>query len=131
MSDLTVRVASLKEMINGLSAEGSKEQDKIITSIVDILEEVVEEINRIDKFQIKIQDQVNTIDEDLEVLENEVYEDTHYGCELIETTCPHCEENISFTEEEISEDDEVECPLCHKILKVEWECDCDCDDCKE
>lgn len=133
MSQLKEKVASLKELANSLSLNNSEEQSKLISSIIDTLDVFAEEIGRLDSNQVKMQEQVNTIDEDLGSLEDEVYENENFEDELIEISCPHCDEIISFTEEEISEEDEVECPVCHKTFEVEWEyeCDCDCDDCND
>ena len=103
-----------------------QDQNKIISGLVDALDVFAQEIERIDNFQIRMQEQVNTIDEDLGELEDEVYED-EFEDDLIEISCPHCEEIISFSENEINENDEVECPVCHKTFEVEWECDCECD----
>ena len=130
MSVLNEKISSLRELVGGLSFNEVQDQKKIIESIMDTLEVFAEEIQRIDDFQITMQEQVNTIDEDLGALEDEVYED-EFEDELIEISCPHCEETISFSEDEINENDEVECPVCHKTFEVEWECDCDCCNDKE
>ena len=131
MSLLKEKVAFLRGLAKGMELNEGKNQGEIINSIIDALDEFAEEVDRINNFQTKMQDQVNIIDEDLGALEDEVYDD-ELEDEPIEISCPHCEEMISFSEDEISEDGEVECPVCHKAFEVEWECECsDCKDCTD
>lgn len=132
MSELKDKVAHLKEMAGGLKVGESQEYGNLLNSIIEALDVLTGEVEKLDSQQVKMQEQVNTIDEDLGTLEEEVYDSEDYDGELIEITCPHCEEVISFTEDAISEEGEVECPDCHKTFEVEWECDCDdCSDCND
>lgn len=130
MSVLKEKVAYLKGMISGLNLEDGKDQSKILNAIIDSLDVFADEFQRLEEMQINIQEQVNIIDEDLGTLEDEIYEE-EYEEELIEAVCPHCEETVTFFEDEINEDDEVECTKCHKTFEIEWECDegCGCEGC--
>jgi len=125
MSVLKEKVAYLKGMANGINLEEGKDQSKIINAIIDALDAFTNEIARLEEMNMNIQEQVNIIDEDLGALEDEIYEE---DCEedMVEVVCPHCEETVNFFEDEISEDNEVECPKCHKTFEIEWECDEDC-----
>jgi len=129
MSILKEKVSYLKGLMNGLDLEEVENQKKFFNSILETLDEFSEEIERIDSMQAGLKDQVDAIDEDLGTLEDEIYEDGED--ESIDITCPHCNETISFTGEELSENEEVECPVCHKTFEIEWECDCgcECEDC--
>ncbi|MGE5473590.1 MAG: CD1247 N-terminal domain-containing protein [Ignavibacteriales bacterium] len=126
MSVLKEKVAYLKGMANGLNLEDGKDQSKIVNAIIDVLDIFAEEFTRLEELHNNMQEQVNIIDEDLGTLEDEIYEEEDYEEDLIEAVCPHCEETVTFFEDEINEDDEVECPKCHKTFEIEWECDEDC-----
>jgi len=132
MAVLKEKVAYLKGMVSGLNLEDGKDQSKIINAMIDTLDAFAEEFARLEEMHISMQEQVNIIDEDLGTLEDEIYED-EYEDELIEAICPHCEQMVTFHEDEISEEDEVECSHCHKAFEIEWECDCDggcnCEEC--
>lgn len=130
MSVLKEKVAYLRGMVNGLDLSDGKDQGKMINAIIDTLDIFAEEFSRLQEMHLTMQEQVNIIDEDLGILEDEVYEED-FDDELIEAICPHCDETVTFLEEEVSEDDEVECPHCHKTFEIEWECDegCSCGEC--
>ncbi len=121
MSVLKERVAYLKKLADDLNVDENDDHSKLLSSIIDTLDEFADEIERLGSFQMKMQEQVDIIDEDLGVLEEEVFEG--YEEDLLEACCPHCEEIVSFSEDEITEDDNVECPACHKMFVIEWESD--------
>lgn len=126
MSVLTEKVAYLRGLAKGLNIDNGSEQNKIINAIIDALDEFAEEFDRMDDLQAKMQEEIDIIDEDLGNLEEEVYEG-EYDDDLIEVSCPNCNEIITFSEDEIDDNNEVECPVCHKNFEIEWECDCECD----
>lgn len=131
MSVLKEKVAYLKGLISGIDFSEVKNQQKVFTGLVEALDEFAEEVERLEYIQSRMQEQVDTIDEDLGAMEDEFYEDEEDDeDEMIDVTCPHCDETISFSAFELSEKDEVECPVCNQTFEIDWECDCDCD-CEE
>lgn len=119
------KVSQLKDLVKSLDLNNEEDKNKIINGIIEVLDEFALQIEKLDTRQVRIQQQVNNIDEDLSALEEEIYE---YRDEPIEISCPHCNEIITFSEHEIDEDGEVECPICNRTFEVEWECDCeDCE----
>ena len=73
------------------------------------------------------------MDEDLDDLEQFVYEDFDDDCccdddeDVYEVDCPACGETVYFDGEDIDAGF-AECPACGEKLEFELE-DCDCDDC--
>lgn len=122
MSVLKEKVAYLKGLANGLNLSEGKDQSKIINAIVETLDTFADEFEHMISVNETLQEQLDVIDEDLSVLEDEIYEDD----ELLEVNCPHCEELVTLYEDEIGENGEVECPACKKKFEVEWDFDCDC-----
>lgn len=133
MSVLKEKVAYLKGLISGIDLNDVQNQHKVLNGVIEALDEFAEEVERLDYMQTRMQEQVDTIDEDLGAMEDEFYEGEEEDDEIIDITCPHCEETISFSEAELSESDEVECPVCHKTFEIEWDCDCGCgcEDCND
>lgn len=131
---LPEKVAYLKGLAEGLDLGDSKE-DKLIKSIIEVLEEVSDNMTDIEDDIIDMGEQIDEIDEDLAALEDEYYgddedeEDFEDDDEYYEVTCPNCNDTIYLDEDSIIEGC-VECPNCGSKLPLG--CDCEnCDGCDE
>lgn len=133
---ITEKVAYLKGLIEGMDIDVDAKEGKILKAIMDVLTDLALSVEEIEAT-------VDEIDEDLDALETDYYDDEceeddfdcDCGCcdeEFYDVTCPNCDEEFEVDEETLL-DGGVECPNCGKHLEFEIEecddeCDCCCDD---
>ena len=146
--EILEKVAYMKGLAEGLSLDTKTKEGKLLTVMMDILEDMALEIEDLYEEQAELEEGLDAISDDLSDVETYLYEmDGEYDDEdedeedgeVYETTCPNCEEEILF-DETILEDGCVECPNCGEKLEFDLsdldcdcgcccgECDCDCED---
>ena len=146
MKYLYEEVAYLKGLAEGLEISEETKEGKIINKIVDVLESFADAIVELEEEQIELIDYVESIDEDLSDIEDDIYEedededdeddeddDEEYN--YIEMECPNCNDFVEIDEDLLyNEDIDIVCPNCQAvILSSEDECECsdecicDCD----
>ena len=146
--EILEKVAYMKGLAEGLSLDTKTKEGKLLTVMMDILEDMALEIEDLFDEQAELEEGLDAISDDLSDVETYLYEmDGEYDededeewdgeGEIYETTCPVCEEEILF-DETILEDGYVECPNCGEKLEFDLSdlsdgcCgDCCCGDCKE
>jgi phage FluMu protein Com len=113
MGNIKERVAYLQGLTQGLNVNNQSAEGKLLINIIDVLDDMAEEFNNIQMVQEDLETYVESMDEDLTDLEEEVYEDVD-GEELVEVQCPSCHEIVSFDASLLEDDDdlEVSCPHC-------------------
>jgi ribosomal protein S27E len=113
MGNIKERVAYLQGLTQGLNVSNQSAEGKLLINIIDVLDDMAEEFNNIQMVQDDLETYVESMDEDLTDLEEEVYEDVDRE-ELVEVQCPSCHETVSFDASllEGDEDLEVSCPHC-------------------
>lgn len=113
MGNIKERVAYLQGLTQGLNVSNQSAEGKLLINIIDVLDDMAEEFTNIQMVQDDLETYVESMDEDLTDLEEEVYEDVD-GEELVEVQCPSCHETVSFDASllEDGEDLEVSCPHC-------------------
>lgn len=133
---LTEKVAYLKGLAEGLALDASKPENKVIASMIDILDDLALTVSDLEDTVDIINEQVDAVDEDLDELETYVYEDLcddcdccdedfdDDDCEYYDVECPTCGEVICV-DEDILADGSINCPKCNELLEFEIECDCD------
>lgn len=127
MMTITEKVAYLKGLMEGLDLDKTTKEGKILSAMADILEDL--SLTVADNC-----DQIDAIDEDLESLEEYVYEDFDfddddyddlYGDENdageYEFECPNCHEVVFIDESVFDEGKEIECPNCGAKLEGFYE----------
>lgn len=144
---LTEKVAYLKGLAAGLDLDKDTKEAKIFDAMFDILEDMALTISDIDEDLSACEDLVDAIDEDLDELEEYIFEDEDFydddDCcccddeELYEIECPLCGEEI-LLDDEMLDEEIIECPGCGERLELdidfddcECDCDCGCDCCDE
>ena len=144
---ITEKVAYLKGLIEGMEIDAATKEGKILKAIMDVLSDVALSVEDLEATVQEMGEQVDTIDEDLDALETDYYDeydecdddcDCDCGCcddEFYDVTCPNCNEEFAVDEDTLL-DGGVDCPLCGKHLEFDIEecdddCDCCCDDCEE
>lgn len=133
---ISERISYIKGLAEGLELSDKTKEGKVLLSIIDLLQDMVDEINAIDETVDDIAEQVDAVDEDLAAIEDDFYideeddEDEDYiDDEVYEVECPNCHD-IIYLDESMLEEEEMSCPNCGTRLEFEFECDCDCEDCE-
>ena len=113
---ISEKVAYLKGLAEGLAIDTEKSKEgKLINVIIGILEE-----------------EIDSISDDLSGLEEAVYED---DCccddedeDSFEVDCPNCKEPLEITDEDL-EAGYIQCPSCKEKFAIDLSDECGCDDC--
>lgn len=106
--------------IQGL-LEGNQKQDSIeqraLGRLIDVIDELIEATQQMDKRQLELEEYVEAIDDDLNDLELAAYDDEEG---MLELTCPECGEHVLVDPADM-EDETIEllCPKCHTVLAVD------------
>ena len=134
--EITEKVAYLKGLMEGMKIDTETNEGKILSAMVDILEDIGLELEDLWNAQGELEDGLDVVSDDLEDIEDIVYdeddeddEDESFDDEYYEddaeddedcyaTTCPTCEETIYF-DESVLEDGEVICPNCGEKLEFD------------
>ena len=143
---LTEKVAYLKGLAEGLNLDENAKETKLFNAMFDILEDMALTVNDIDEDLAAVEELVDCIDEDLDELEDIIYDDDcdcDCGChddfdcddELYAVECPSCGEEI-YLDESMFDEEYIECPECGEKLELDidfedCDCDCDCDCCDD
>lgn len=132
MKYLYEEVAYLKGLAEGLEISKETKEGKIIHKIVEALESFADAIVELEEEQTDLVEYVESIDEDLADVEDDIYEEDEEedGLSFIEIECPNCSDLVEI-DEDLLYDDEVDvvCPNCQSIiLSSEDDCSCCCDD---
>ncbi len=127
MEYLKERVAYLRGLADGLSIEQSSKEGKILLHIIKTLEDFAEAIDSIDTEHAELVEYVDTLNDDLADVEDEIYGWDDEDIDFIKIICPNCGEDI-YVEEDIyiDVDAEVTCPRCSEIIKLENYEECSC-----
>ena len=139
MKYLYEEVAYLKGLAEGLEISTESKEGKMIHKIVEVLEVFADAIVDLDEEQSELSEYVESIDEDLADIEDDIYDDgdcdeldkSDDDLSFIEMECPNCGDLVEIDEDLLYDDEiDVVCPNCQAIiLSSEDEDDCMCIDC--
>ncbi len=122
MNDLKTRVAYLQGLSAGLEVSAENKEGKLLHGIIELLDEFADSVGSLEEAQEQMEEYLDSIDEDLFHLEDEIYEtdDMNAGGKYIEVDCPGCGETVCFDANIVGDDDviEVTCPNCDKVVFV-------------
>jgi hypothetical protein len=122
--EITEKVAYLKGLADGLALDTESREGKILTAIIDVLDDMALEIEDLKDCHLELSEGLDAVSDDLEDVEDLVYgeddedEDEDEDEDCYATTCPSCEETIYF-DESILNDGEVICPNCGEKLEFD------------
>ena len=130
MSNLSDRVSYPKGLAEGLKLDTEKSEGKLIEKILEALSDITAEIDSLREDHDDPSSYVEAVDNDLSDLEDVVLgndddEDDEFEDEdeeddeddgLVEYTCPHCGEEMTFEVDSFDFDEDYLCPNCHKPL---------------
>ncbi len=138
MNNLSERVSYLKGLAEGLKLDTEKNEGKLIEKILEVLSDAAAEIVSLRADHDDLSSYVEAIDNDLSDLEDTLLdddenpdEDGEEGTEddsVVEYTCPHCGEEMTFEVDSFDFDEDYLCPNCHQPLFPETQDDDDDDD---
>ena len=129
---ISEKISYIKGLAEGLKLDDTSKEGKILLSIIDLLDDMVDEIDAIDEACAEIGEQLDAVDEDLSLLEEDFYydddedfDDDDYSDEdVYEVECPNCHD-IIYLDEAMLEEEEMVCPNCNTRLEFEFDCACD------
>ena len=150
---LSEKSAYLKGLMDGLDLNKDTAEGKMISGIVDLLQEMTTSISDLEENAIAVSDELDEIEDDLDAIEeflmdedddddfDEDYdddddygfadddgEDFDYDDEVVyDVTCPTCGEKLQLDEETIL-GDPIHCPKCNELLEFEFDEDDEADD---
>ncbi len=123
--EITEKVAYLKGLADGLALDTQSREGKILTAIIDVLDDMALEIEDLKDCHLELSEGLDAVSDDLEDVEDlvygeddEEYDDDEDDEDCYATTCPSCEETIYF-DESILNDGEVICPNCGEKLEFD------------
>lgn len=133
--ELTEKIAYIKGLMEGMNFNTETNEGKIITALVDIIDDMTHQVEEMNDDLDDLYDEVDAISEDLGDVEDFVFEEDdededEYEDDLYEITCPNCGEVVCVDEEMIN-DENLACPNCGTPFEVDFEEDCDgsCEGC--
>lgn len=117
MGNIKERVAYLQGLTQGLNLSSHSAEGKLLINIIDVLDDMAEEFTNIQMVQDDLETFVESLDEDLSDLEEEIYEDSQMD-DCVEMQCPSCRETVSFSSDVLEEDEDIEvsCPHCGETV---------------
>jgi len=128
MSNLTDRVSYIKGLAEGLKLDTDKNEGKLIEKILELLSDLTAEVAALREDHDDLDEYVGSIDSDLSDLEDVFYqdedgqddapdeEDEDEDDNMVEYTCPHCGEEMTFEVDSFDFDEDYLCPNCHQPL---------------
>ena len=85
------KVAYLKGLAEGLALDENKPETKIINAMLDVLDELAMSVTDLEDAMDIFSEQLDAVDEDLDELENFVYEELD-DCGCDDCDCDDCED---------------------------------------
>ena len=137
MENLVAKAAYLKGLADGMKIDLSSDTNKLIMSIIEVVDGIAREVDMVSRENEYIADSVDSINEEISFIANEVLGKNHRphggddGSESeFQIACPNCNEVIDVDIDEL-DGDEIICPHCNEEIEFDFDCDCDCEDCED
>ncbi len=126
MENLKSRVAYLQGLSAGLDIHSESKEGRLLSGIIEVLNDFAKTVNHLEKAHDRLEDYLETIDEDLYHLEDHIYDEdlVENECngagDYMEVECPRCGETVCFESELMEDDDVVEitCPNCDEVVFI-------------
>lgn len=126
--EISEKVAYLKGLAEGLALDSDTKEGKLLAAIIDVLDDMAEKFVDLEDELCDVEDGLDAVSDDLSDVEQALYEldddvdedededddDESYFV----TTCPACEEEIVFNEDNL-ESGEIRCPNCGEKLELD------------
>ncbi|MCR4419661.1 MAG: AraC family transcriptional regulator [Clostridia bacterium] len=122
-ADLKEKMAYLQGMVSGLGLDTTTREGQIMQQVLELLDSLVGAVTELQKAQEETEEYLESVDQDLFRLEDEVYgpeerEEDDEEPEHVEVECPECRETVCFDPELLEDEGEVEvnCPQCGTVV---------------
>lgn len=134
--DLKEKAAYLNGLLEGSNLDFKDEKNKIIKSILGLIQEIAEKVEELDNVCCENSELIDEIDEDLAEIEKNFYKNVDYNKKNNEKECDcnrknkqknsflETDEESNFKNDEYfnkQEKYEISCPNCRRVLEVEEE----------
>ena len=140
---LSEKAAYLKGLMDGMKLDTEKDENRLLATIVDLLQDMAVSVDDLEDNAIAVSDELDEIEESLDAIDEYLldedededeefsdydYDDSYdfddddydYDDELYEVTCPACGETIAVDEKTILQDS-FPCPKCGETLEPEFD----------
>ena len=120
MESLKSRVAYLQGLADGMDLPMQSKEGRLFNGIINVLQDFADQIEGLEEAQDQLEDYVETIDEDLYTLEEDLNECECDDEDYVEVDCPGCGETVMFHSDILEDEDiiEVTCPNCDEVVFV-------------
>jgi ribosomal protein S27E len=121
------QIAYVKGLCEGLNLGAGTQVGQVVTALIETIESMHHELSHTTSRLTELEEYVEAIDEDLNDLELEFYEDERVGTEGDEVgftvECPNCQSEVTVSRDVFATDDtaEVVCPVCEAELVLNQE----------
>lgn len=123
---LTEKAAYLRGLAAGLNLDAEKPETKLFHAIMDVIDDLALTGSDLEDNVALINEQLDAVDEDLDALENYVYDEMDDEDEIFddedvyEVECPNCKE-IICVDGDILDEGSINCPNCNELLEFDVE----------
>ncbi len=126
---VTERVAYLKGLYEGLGIDGTKKEGKVLTGVLETLEELAANVVALEAQNAELMDELDDVHEELSAVQETLleqhsedwpmhYEDAEDDEELYQVVCPTCGETI-YIDEDTLEEGAIRCAACGESLEFD------------
>ena len=132
---ITKRVTYLRGMVEGLELERETKEQKVLHGIIEILDAIAVELEDLDADVMALDDDVSVLVEDMQDLEDTVFEPEEPDCccpsppsshhhhskpQFYTVQCPSCDNEITI-DEDVLNMGVIDCPSCGEKLELDAE----------
>lgn len=118
MKTLKENVSYLQGLVEGVNLDLSTDEGRIFKGIISTIESLAEAIDRIETRQSDLEIYLDSLDEELMDLEEDIYRHDDEG--FVEMECPECHQVVYFDTSILDSEDDIEvtCPNCDSVVFV-------------
>ncbi|HWQ75470.1 MAG TPA: AraC family transcriptional regulator [Syntrophomonas sp.] len=116
LRDMSEKVSYLQGLTEGLNITDSSPQGKIISGMLNVMNEMAEELSLMQQDFAEIKEYIENIDDDLFELEESVLDEE----EFTQIKCRNCGEKLLLERDILDDDDHIEviCPRCNEVVYI-------------
>lgn len=116
LRDMSEKVSYLQGLTEGLNITESSPQGKIISGMLNVMNEMADELNLMQRDFAEMKEYIENIDDDLFELEETVLDEE----EFIQVKCNTCGEKLLIEKDILDDEDHVEviCPRCNEVVYI-------------
>lgn len=117
MGYIKEKVAYAKGLADGLSVGEASKEGRVLSAILDILEEMADSVEENECALADINECVEHLIEDTDALNSYIFDDE----DEVTLECPHCGEISVFDSDEMDDDEDLLCQHCQQPIMPDFE----------